>query len=437
MKISRTILSFAVACLASLSFAQAWSDAYTDGLQAIREGKWADARVAFKAAIAVRGEDFANPTRLPGPVTEQRIWRNGSPYSPNFGAAYAGFKVAVGLSNDDEKRALLRTIAEEFDTLLTKNQGTPETYFYLGQSYSILRDVARQRDLEARFAQLGGKYNWKIDPDILAPEDRASISQFGGTAAPGTQAGGTNPGGVGTPVGPITARVDKFALLIGNTESRIDALKVPFASSDAMYLREKLVEFSGYDEANIDIVANASNQQMLTAAQALSQRVTPGATVFLFFSGVGVNLDGKDFLAGVDTSSATDSASMIAKSELYKVFMAKGCKIFAFYQAHRPLVQGRYFGMETPMVGAIAQTQATLPNGTVNSIVRNGQQVGLFTDAIGGVLAEFRSNQVPINEFGWRVFNWMRGGRNGESGTGSAQTMTLPVIVNMLEDERF
>jgi hypothetical protein len=35
------------------------------------------------------------------------------------------------------------------------------------------------------------------------------------------------------------------------------------------------------------------------------------------------------------------------------------------------------------------------------------------------------------------VFNWMRGGKEGESGSGSEQTMTLPVIVNMLSDERF
>lgn len=89
------------------------------------------------------------------------------------------------------------------------------------------------------------------------------------------------------------------------------------------------------------------------------------------------------------------------------------------------------------MVGSIAQTQATIPNVSVYSVVRNGQEVGLFSDAIGGVLGEFKFNQVPITEFGWRVFDWMRGGRNGDSGTGSQQVMTLPVIVNMLSDERF
>lgn len=424
---------------AALSFAQAWSDAYDAGLKNVKDGLWAEARTDFLRAVALRAEDQSNATRLPGPATEQRVWRNGSPYSPNFGAAYAGLKSAMAMTSDSERTALLRQVGNELDALISKEQHSREAYFFLAQVYANLRDVAKQRGLEDKYAANVDKLKWKIDPELLTPEDRAAIEQLaGGSQDSGNAGAGTSTSGSqGTIVAPAATRIDKFALLIGNSEGAIENLKVPFAASDAMLLREKLVSFCGYHESNVDIVQNATAAQIRASAEALAQRVEAGATVFIFFSGAGVNLDGKDFLAGIDSASATDSASMFAKSDLYRLFMAKGCKIFAFYQTNRPTIAGRYFGMETPMVGAIAQTQATLPNQMVNSIVRSGGQVGLFTDALAGAMSEFRSNQVPIMEFGWRVFNWMRGGRSGESGAGSVQTMTLPVIVNMKEDERF
>ncbi len=436
MKSSRTILVLLAVVAASFSMAQAWSDAYSDGLRSVRDGNWMEARANFQKAISLRGEDQATPTRLPGPATEQRVWKNGSAYSPNFGAAYTGYKAAIANTNDSERTTLMRAVADEFEATLIKGQGSRETYFFLAQAYANLRDVAKQRDLEARFAQAGNTLKWKVDGDIIAPEDRATLESFGGTASNNSTI--TNAGSpIGAAPGTIAPIAEKFALLIGNTETRLEALKVPYAATDVMFLREKLVTFAGYQEGNMDVVTNGTAAQIRTTAQALADRVPVGSTIFLYFSGVGANLDGKDFLAGIDTSSGTDSASMLGKSDLYKMFMAKGCKIFAFFQVNRPIAAGRYFGMETPMVGAIAQTQATLPNEKVNSIVRNGAPVGLFTDALGGVLGEFRSNQVPIMEFGWRTFNWMRGGRNGDSGAGSIQTMTLPVIVNMKEDERF
>lgn len=440
MKLSRTICVLLAVATAALSFAQAWSDAYDAGLKNVKDGLWAEARTDFLRAVALRGEDQSSPTRLPGPATEQRVWRNGSPYSPNFGAAYAGLKSAMSTTSDAERTALLRQVANELESIIAKEQHSREAYFFLAQVYANLRDVAKQRALEDKYAVNAEKLKWKIDPELLVPEDRATIEQLagGGQGGATVNAGSTSQGNQGgTIVAPAATRIDKFAFLVGNSEGAIDSLKIPFAASDALLLREKLVTFCGYHESNIDIVQNGTAAQIRASAEALAQRVEVGSTVFIFFSGAGVNLDGRDFLAGIDSSSATDSASMFAKSDLYRMFMSKGCKIFAFFQTNRPTMAGRYFGMETPMVGAIAQTQATLPNQSVNSIVRAGGQVGLFTDALAGAMSEFRSNQVPIMEFGWRVFNWMRGGRSGESGAGSVQTMTLPVIVNMKEDERF
>ena len=117
--------------------------------------------------------------------------------------------------------------------------------------------------------------------------------------------------------------------------------------------------------------------------------------------------------------------------------MVKGAHIFAFYETNRPIKEGRFFGMETPLVGSIAQSQATLPGDTVNAIVRNGKDVGIYVDAFNNVLAELRSNWIPISEFGWQLFYRIRRGDSGTTGGGSRQTPTLPVLTNMGADARF
>lgn len=426
---SRTILCFGLLAAASFSWAQAWSDEYNRALGAIRGQKWEEARVAFKAAAALRKDDQSNATTI-GPVTERRVWRNGAPYSPNFGAAYAGFKQAAALSDDAAKSALLKLVAEEFEGLLTRGQNSGETFYFLSSAYGILRDNAKIQDLQTRFESNKGKLNWKVDSEILTAEDTAAVATLMGTSS-GNASAGTNPNG-GTVVAPAAKIMDKFALIIGNSESRVANLSVPFASNDAVFLRDKLVQLAGYDEKNVDVVTNATASQMQAAAKALADRVSNEATVFIFFSGVGSNVDGKDYFAGVDTARLNDMTTMWAKSELYKLFSQKGCTIFAFYQCHRPVNAGRYFGQETPMVGSIAQTQATIQGGNVGGVVRNGQTVGLFTDAMVGVLAQMRTNRVPVMEFGWQVFDWMRGSRSpGSSGSGSPQTLTLPQLINL------
>lgn len=436
MKMSRTIFSLLVGLAVSCSWGQAWSDAYNKALGHVREQQWMQAREAFKSAVADRGDDQSGSTRLPGPVTAQRVWRNGSPYSPNFGAAYTGFKAAAAISEEQEKSTLLREIAAEFEALIAKGNHSKETYFFLGQTYALLRDVQQQQSLDTRMQTLGaGKLNFKIDPEIIQPEDLTAVaSTFGsgnGTNNANTViAGTTNP--TGSSMGTAAKLQDKFALLIGNSETKLDSLKVGFAANDAQLLREKLVQFAGYEERNVDVVQNANVAQMRASIAALAERATPESTVFLFFSGVGVNLDGKDYLAGIETGSATDSSAMLAKMELYQPFIKKGCKIFAFFQVNRPIVKGYYFGKEEPMFGAIAQTQATIPGATVGSIVRTNATYGLFSDAMGSVLQEIRSNRVPVLEFAWQVSSRMKGSTQvGTSGGGSNQTLTLPVIINM------
>lgn len=428
VKLSRTIfVAAALGCFAS-AFAQAWADSYEKALTAVRAQQWGTARAEFKAAASNRPVDQATPTRLPGPITEQRFWRNGSPYSPNFGAAYAGFKQATSLSDDAAKTALLNEVATEFEGLLARGQQSAEAYYFLAATYSNLRDVAKSQDLETRFQAAGGKFEWKLDPEIVTAEDRAAM---GGMTPANPSAGGTtqpsNP-----LVGPVTQVQNKYALIIGNSEGRIENLRVPFAASDALVMREHLVTYCGYPEANIEVVSNATATEMSRVVNSLSERVAANSIVFIYYSGAGVNLDGKDFLAGIDATTVTDSSRMLPKMDVYMPFIRKGSTIFAFYQAHRPSLNGRFFGSEVPRVGAIAQTQATIPGSSVGSIVRGGNAVGIFTDAMASVLAELRSNRVPITEFGWNVFNRMRGSTViNDSGVGGNQVLTLPQLSNL------
>ena len=159
--------------------------------------------------------------------------------------------------------------------------------------------------------------------------------------------------------------------------------------------------------------------------------------MLVFFTGVGTNIDGKDYLVGSEAESLALNSSLVAKSEIYRLFMSKGARIFAFYQADRPIKDGRFFGMEVPQVGSIAQCQATLPGDKVNAHVKGGKDLGIYADAFVSVLGELRSSRVPISEFGWQIFYRIRRGDTGTTGGGSRQTPTLPVLTNMASDARF
>lgn len=543
MKFSRMIGPL-LGLLPVFASAQGWSSVYERGLNAVRAQRWEQARAAFQEASTIRPDDFAGVTTLPGSITDPKRWRDGLPYSPNYAAAYASYRIALESRDDDAKSNNLRTAASEFKLLLDKGQLSKESVFFLGTVLAELRDMAALQALDARLQTIGSKLNWKVDPEITSPEEQAMINaltlnsgvsvitnasnplvrasqpQQPGpkpdarqpidvppvvkqpTEAPAkavdkpktTQSNPTtdpkqetkppatnnqqkppkpknptadpvgqgyqqkpavkptnptgfeptvkvasDPGlvGAGGNLAKVATLESKFALLIGNGESKIAGASPSFAATDALLLRESLVQHAGYAEANIDVLQNATADQMLAAAEALAQRVQEGNSVFIFFSGYGTNLEGLDFLAGVDTQLSTDRTTMIGKSDVFRLFMARGARIFAFFQVNRPIANGRYFGMEVPLVGAISQMQSTIPGRDVNSMISGGKQVGLFTLALNNVLAEYRSNQVPILEFSWSVFDKMRHGGVGTGGGGSSQVPTLPVITNMASDSRF
>lgn len=439
----RGLLVFACATLVASAFGQAaWMTAYEEGLKACKDKRWAEARVAFQKAAAYRAEDFSNPTPLPGPVTERRYWRDGAPYSPNFLAAYAGFKAAAGMQPGEEATNLLKSVAAELEERLTKGQSTRPTYYTLNATYAKLGDNAKREAVVKAFAESGDKFSWRIDADGIQPEDQAEINGMGG-AAPGTRPGTgpttaptVIPSMIGLP-GSVATVPNKFALVIGNSESAMPNAAMANASDNVQLVRSALVSSAGYQESNVDVILNATAEQMMTAAKALADRSSEDSTVLIYFVGNGVNIGGKDFLAGVDASSASDTAHMASKADLYQLFLSKGARVFAFFEANRQINNGLYFGKEVPAFGKVAQVQATSPGDAVGSIYRGSKSVGLFTDAFVSVLSDMRSNRIPIGEFGWQLFYKIRRGNTGTTGGSSRQTPTLPVIVNMASDARF
>jgi hypothetical protein len=448
-----TLLSLAV----SASFAQSWISEYDKGLDAAKKGEWAAARSAFQQAVAYRPEDTDKPTTLPGPVTEVRRWRNGAPYSPNFLAAYSAYRLGMS-TKDAERTASLNQAASEMEMLLDKGQTSREAFHFLNAIYTNLGDTAKRQALEAQFSKIGGKAEWKVDNAALSPEEISMVANLPGGSSqstgnviviPKSTPGTTDPakpvpaGGVSTPatlnplVGPVSPIATKYALIIGNGDSGIKELSLPFAADDAQQLREALATNAGYPEQNIDLVLNATAEQILKSAEALAQRVDENATIMVYFSGVGVNIAGKDYLAGIEAENTMATGAMVAKADLFKLFLSRGAKVFSFFQTHRPISNGRFFGQEVPMIGQLSQMQASIPGAQVQSYVNNGKDVGLFTRSMIRVMSEQRSNQLPILEFGWQVFNKMRRGDTGNTGGSSRQSCTLPVLTNLASDARF
>ena len=460
---TRALTLFVLAAASSAAFAQGWSDSYSKALGALGKGDFVAARQSFQDAIALRPEDQSDPTSLPGPVTDPRRWRDGAPYSPNFGSAYCTFRMADAASGTDRTK-LFDEAARQFETLLTKGQASPEAFYFLMRIYTATRDVVKQNALQARLGVEQGALKWKVDGAVITPEERAAVASLvprpqvqgnqGSTGAQQGNTGSTPPkttvikasdlntsGGntaIGSPVPPGTSAIagrvptidTKYAIVIGNSESMMPDAKVAFASSDAMMIREALVQHAGYAEENVDVVVNATASQIMASVGAIADRMPLDGTVLIYFTGAGYNISGKDYYAGIDAESPQDSMHMVAVMDVYKKFLSKGANIFAFNQASRTISSGAYFGKETALYGRVAQMEATIPGGPINSLVVNGTEVGAYTKAVADVLADWRSDQVPIMEFVWQVFYKMRQG-------GGPQTPTLPVLTVLSSDARF
>lgn len=426
--------------LIATAVGQSWTSAYDAGLKAAKAGDWATARKEFQKARANRPDDVSGPTNLPGPVTDARKWRGGAPYSPNFLSAYAAFKLGQS-AKADTASTFFKTAQEEFEGLLKKKQVSKESLYFLSALYSRANQSDKLQDLAKR----AEKANWKVDTEVIAPEEVSAMTQnmtpTGNSQGVVAVVDASNMTGavpnVPMRVGPVAINPKKFALIIANGENKLAGFQISHAANDAKLLKDSITTNAGYDAANVVVVSNANAAQIKAAAAALAAKMPAESTLLFFFTGAGANIDNRDWLAGADTQLATDTSSMVAKTEIYRPFVEKGVSIFAFYQVSRAAIGGRFFGSEEPKAGRVSQMQSTTPGETIYSIFKDGSNVGIFASAMSDVFAELHSNAIPITEFGWQVFYKIRRGLSGSSGGGSRQTPTLPVLQLLAQDSRF
>ena len=432
---------------AFLTFAD-WRTEYAGGLDSARRGDWSSARAAFLRANALRPGDVSGGTSLPGPITERREWRDGAPYSPRFLAAYSAYTLARTPSTQD-KPASLSQAALELDALAKEGKFGVAGAYILGEVYSLQGDLAKRDALKNQKYDL----KWREDLEVVAPE-HVVVIQSGENrplVIPAEQLPEnqnkrpiTSPPAIVRPnegvpkvdllpapiVGGVPQRGDKFALIVGNAESRLPNQGIPFAVDDSMAIREELINYGGYTASNIETAMNSTAGQMRAAAKLLAGRAPEGATILIYFTGAGANVAGKDYLAGVDTPATSDTATMLAKDELLKEFAKSGNKVFAFFQTPRVTTDGRAFGSEFSPIGGVSVAQATTAGEGIQSVDKAGRKIGVYTDAFISTIREMRTNQIPINEFGWRVFQRLRD-------SGSTQVPSLPVLSQLPSNAKF
>lgn len=450
MKIQRKLKLLVVVTVAAVLSATAfadWQSDYERGLRAAGENDWSTARDSFMAAANQRAGDSQEPTRLPGPVTEPRLWRSGSLYSPNFAAAYAAYRMGKNASDDATKQQYLILAAAELRSLVENGQASPDTLKVLNSTYTLLGDKESAATIKSMSP------NWKVDTSFLAPEDQAApaprTNNTGGTTTTNgsgvTFTQGSNggqiikvkPGDLGNIAAifgdqPVEILDNKFALVIGNTKSPEPGSELPFAANDADLIAAALSQYAGYGAGQVTTLKDATADQIRQAVATLAEAIPNDATLLIYFTGQSAHLGGQDYIAGNDVEFATDSSKMVEKGALLQPFISKGASVFFFSQSSRPFSGSDYFGKERMFQGTFSESYATIPGGQITSVFKEGMQVGLYTDSFIKTLREFYTNKVPITEFCWQVFYTMRGGRDSSAQRGGGtQTPTLPILTNL------
>ena len=441
----RSLILAAAALLSASALAQSWSGPYQRALDLAKAGDWPGARAEFQNAIAQRGRDESGPIRLPSPITDPILWRGGSAYSPKFGAGYSLYRLGLATVDNAERTKHLLSAVDELEAQMQQSGRSLEALYVLDQCWFLLRDADKRRAVQALRSELGAS-PLKIDQDILDPADRQNIAQVREASTPAPQGGPAPQGAPGVTVTPVNAADinpvagsqtgpaltitpvvrSKYALIIGNAESRLPEGRMESATGDAAMIQTSLVQFGGYDPANVELLNNATSAQIRTVAQALAERMDEDGTVMIYFAGMGVNVAGRDWLAGVEASFVEDSASMVSKTELVRTFARKGARVFSFFQVDRPVRNGFYFGREAILDASYSQMMSTIEGGRNFSLVQAGERRGVFASSMALSLRQFQNSQgqIPIWEFAWSVIENLSNGQG--LGGGAPQTPTLP-----------
>lgn len=426
LKLARIFVLFLVQIAAVAAWGQSWSTRYEEGLDLVQKEKWELARDSFRHATTYRPEDASKETLLPGPNGTRVSWRDGLPYSPNFLAAYCLYRLGLGQTEDAQKQSL-GIAAAELEVLLDRGQSSVAAYFFLERIYDRLKDEDGLALLGVRAQREPEKSPWKVDVSPLTAEEIRALASFDfrhHDAEP-TISIVDLPGRV--PVVPT-----KFALVIGN-DTAVETSRTPFAAESARAVRDALIVNAGYAEENVELLVNASAEKILAVAKVLGSRVPADGTVLFYYAGVGINIDGADYLCASESSQLSSSAGTVGKLDLFRPFITHGGRIFAFFETDRPSRDGKHFGSQIPSVGGVAQIQATAPGEKINGTTRSGKSIGAFALAFSESLAELKSNQIPIQDFGWQLFYKL--GKMPNLAT--KQSPSLPILSRMAADSKF
>jgi tetratricopeptide (TPR) repeat protein len=402
---------------------QGWRTQYEQALALAKRGQWAQAREHFLSAIKEKPEDESGPVYVGGSVTDRRPWRAGAPYSPNFGAAYCAFKLAAEARTPEERNTWLNQAIQEFEKLINSGKVSAEALLFLAAAYSANNNLSAAEKIQQRLVSLDRRKALRVDQEIIEFKDLRVIRQ-----AEIPTAGSLPLPDVTSPLGIVPVLDYKFALLVGNAQGS----QQTFAHNDVDLLKEALTKYAGYAESNIVTLKDTTTQSLKSAAEALARNLPDNAVVFIFFSGRVTHEPetNTDYLMGTDVTEEKAYDKMLKKLDLFQPFVQRGATVFCFFQVDRTMVaRGKYFGLEIPRVGRIAQCFGCMPGETVFGTVWGDKPQGVYALAIAEVLKEWKNNRIPIHEFAWAVFDKVRGslGRNA----GGAQTPTLPVLVGM------
>jgi hypothetical protein len=440
MRHLKTFLAVSTFALVSAACAQGWVRPYEEGIRLAKAGAWPEAKAKFEEAIRNRPEDTDKASQIGGSLADRRPWREGAPYTPNFGAAYATFKMAADSPDMGIRKERLTEVITRLNALIEKGQVSREGLLFLAAAYAANEQTREAQATQDRLNAMEPGQGFKVDQEML---DQVDLGALRGTTIPAggmgdPRAGATQPNelpriGIGSATGVVPPLDHKFALLIGNAAGE----SPDYSVNDVDILAESLVKHAGYPEANIVSLKDPSVAQIREAATALAERMPDSGTVLIFYAGMGANdvATGKDYIAGSDSGAGV--SSMLAKADLYSAFIPKGSSIFAFFEVDRPLdPQNRYFGMEIPVVGRIIQMQSNSPGERAYATVVDGKQYGAYAFAMTQVMKSMRNNRIPISDFVWATFYEVRKGTN-EGGGGGSQTPTLPVTQTMSTTARF
>jgi len=439
VKFSRLVFGVVgVVCLGANGFSQAadepWVLAYSQGLAAAKAGNWTAARAAFQSAAQSRAGDLSGATVFDEGPTRKIQWRKGAPYSPNFGAAYAEYRLAMASSDPAAAKAMYETAAAELNALRQKGGASVAVYYVLQAAYAAAGQSPKQEEVQK---ELGlkrdqGLLTFRVDTEVMTSEDLVAARTLDGSQGAVTTVGNQP----ATPGDRIPFNANKYAVLIGVTKYNGYFADVPNAVIDCNMLAESLTKNAGYAPDHILVLAEPTYEQMLTGITNFVSKLPPEATVFFFYAGAGVvnPTDKADYLVPSGVTSATAYETYVKKTDLLAVLAPKANYTIAFFEVDRLADANKNFwGSSRPEYGSFALANACLEGQRSLAQVTSKGWTGLFAAAGTRALNLMRGAKINAKEFIFKVNEEILD-QNSSSDRGQSQTPTLPMNT-LLGDE--